>query len=122
MLSSDQKDKINNALFIGMDLPAAYIYAGLSAEEISWADSQESLQAQWAAQMKAKEYALLQDMQTASRVQVENGNTTGTQWLLEHLFSRYAGKASESPGTINLNIKNQDASDITEVHNAKDTK
>jgi len=122
MISSEQMDKIHNALFIGMDLAAAYIYAGLSAEEISWADGQANLQAQWSSSMKEKEYSLLQDMQKATNIQVASGNTTGTQWLLEHLFSRYAGKAPESAGTINLNIKSQDTSDIVEVHNQGENK
>jgi hypothetical protein len=118
MISQDKRDKIYNALLIGMALEDAYIYAGLTEAEIVAVNDDTSLQLEWKQLTKAFEFDLLSRMGEISQKQVRMGKEGATTWMLEKLFPRYSGKPQGDVGTININITSQpDDDDCVEIHN-----
>jgi hypothetical protein len=115
-LTDDQRDQIYNGLIVGMSPEDCFLFAGLSAETINWIADDDEIQ-MWIHQtQKLLEYNLLQNMHKGSEIQISNGKTEGTQWLLERLYSRYSQKATPDTGTINLVLKRgEDTSDIETV-------
>lgn len=117
MITQDKRDKIYNALLIGMALEDAYIYAGLTADEIVQVNEDTKLQAEWHQLIKSFEFSLLSDLQDVIRKQAKMGKEAALTWSLEKMFPRYSGKPQGDVGTININIQNQaDDDDCVEIH------
>lgn len=117
VLTQAKQDKIYNALLIGMTLEDAYIYAGLSPDEIVGVNEDPVLQRQWHQILKEFEFALLKRMDSISRKQEKMGKEAATTWMLEKMFPRYSGKPQGDVGTININITPQaDDDDCVEYH------
>lgn len=117
MITQDKRDKIYNALLIGMALDDAYIYAGLTADEIVQVNEDSKLQAEWHRLIKSFEFGLLNQLQDIARKQAKMGKEAATTWMLEKMFPRYSGKPQGDVGTININITNQkDDDDCVEIH------
>lgn len=116
-LSRDKKDNIYNALVVGMALEDAYIYAGLTEQEIKSATEDDLLQSEWRQIIKGHEFSLLSRMQEISAKQARMGKEAATTWMLEKMYPRYSGKPQGDIGTITLNIQNQkDDNDCVEIH------
>lgn len=111
MLTQDKKDKIYNALLVGMALEDAYIYAGLTPQEITEVTEDDRAQAEWRQLIKGFEFGLLGRMNEISQKQSRMGKEQATEWMLEKLFPRYSGKPQGDIGTININIQNQPGDD-----------
>lgn len=111
MISQDKKDKIYNALLIGMALEDSYIYAGLSADEITYVSEDDALQSEWRQLTKAFEFDLLHQINDISKKQAKMGKEAATTWMLEKMFPRYSGKPQGAVGSITLNINNQSEDD-----------
>lgn len=117
MISQDKKDKIYNALIIGMALEDAYIYAGLTQDEIKRVSEDDVLQAEWRSIIKSFEFTLLTRLDEVSKKQARMGKEAATTWMLEKMFPRYSGKPQGDVGTININITPQaDDDDCVEIH------
>ena len=117
MISQDKKDKIYNALIIGMALEDAYIYAGLTPDEIKRVSEDDVLQAEWRSIIKSFEFSLLTRLDEVSKKQSRMGKEAATTWMLEKMFPRYSGKPQGDVGTININITPQaDDDDCVEIH------
>lgn len=110
ILTQEKKDRIYNALIIGMDLSDAYIYAGLTPTEVEAVSNDTELQLEWKRMGKEFEYGLLQRITEISKKQERVGKEAATTWMLEHMVPRYGSKAAPEVGTININIK-EDAQD-----------
>lgn len=118
MIIQAKRDRIYNALLIGMTLDDAYIYAGLTPDEIVEVTEDDQLQRQWRQVTKEFEYGLLDRMNSISRKQEKMGKEAATAWMLEKMFPRYSGKPQGDVGTININIQSQaDDDSCVEVHN-----
>lgn len=111
VLTQEKKDRIYNALIIGMDLSDAYIYAGLSPTEIEAVSNDTELQLEWRRMGKEFEYGLLQRITEISKKQERVGKEAATTWMLEHMVPRYGSKAAPEVGTININIKDDPQDD-----------
>lgn len=111
MLTQDKKDKIYNALLVGMSLEDAYIYAGLTEQEIATVADDVRAQAEWRQLIKGFEFSLLNRMNEISQKQSRMGKEQATTWMLEKMFPRYSGKPQGDIGTININIQNQPGDD-----------
>lgn len=117
MISQNKRDKIYNALLIGMALEDAYIYAGLTEAEIVSVTEDTTLQLEWQQLIKSFEFDLLSQMKEISQKQVRMGKEAATTWMLEKMFPRYSGKPQGDVGTVNLNISySKDDSDCVEIH------
>ena len=117
MITQDKRDKIYNALLIGMALEDAYIYAGLTADEIVQVNEDTKLQAEWHQLIKSFEFSLLSDLQDVIRKQAKMGKEAALTWSLEKMFPCYSGKPQGDVGTINIHIQNQsDDDDCVELH------
>lgn len=117
MISQDKRDKIYNALIIGMALEDAYIYAGLTPTEIERVSNDDTLQAEWRSIIKSFEFSLLTRLDEVSKKQARMGKEAATTWMLEKMFPRYSGKPQGDVGTININITPQtDDDDCVEIH------
>ena len=108
MLRIDKKDKVYNALIIGMALEDAYIYAGLTADEIKEVSEDEALQLEFHQIIKSFEFGLLNQLNEVSKKQVKMGKETATTWMLEHMFTRYSGKPQEEGKIVNISFNNID--------------
>lgn len=117
MISQDKKDRIYNALLVGMALDDAYIYAGLTSEEIVRVSEDDVLQAEWRRLTKSFEFGLLNQLNDISKKQAKMGREGATTWMLEKMYPRYSGKPQGDVGTINININNQPGDDdCVEIH------
>ncbi len=103
MLSTEKEDRIYNALLVGMSLDDAYIYAGLTPQEIAYVSEDPVHQSKWARLYKEFEYGLLDNMSEIARKQVKIGKESATTWLLEKMFPRFIihffefGPSQQSP-------------------------
>lgn len=114
-LTTQQRDDIFNALIVGMAPEDAFLFAKLTPDEIAWIVDDAEIQA-WIQQTnKSLEFNLLQQMANGAKMQIANGKTDGTQWLLEHLFPRYSAKAAPDVGTVNFILKKEQTEDIETV-------
>lgn len=111
ILTQEKKDRIYNALIIGMDLSDAYIYAGLTPAEVEAVSNDAELQLEWRRMGKEFEYGLLQRITEISKKQERVGKEAATTWMLEHMVPRYGSKAAPEVGTININIKDDPQDD-----------
>lgn len=104
MLSQEKKDKIYNALLVGMALEDAYIYAGMTADEMEEAGNDLFLQAQWKSVQKSYELDLLNKLNQVADKQVKLGKESAITWMLEHMYPRYSGKPKDDVREIHLHI------------------
>lgn len=119
VLSQAKEDKIYNALVIGMALEDAYIYAGLTPEEIEAVAEDNEHQLKWRQLIKGFEFTLLNRMAEVSQKQAKLGKEQATTWMLEHMFPRYSGKPQNEGGEVHLHFSNVDPAtyDTVEVFN-----
>lgn len=119
MLTADKKDKIYNALVIGMTLEDAYLYAGLTPVEIEAVAEDDQLQAMWRGITKEFEFRLLNRLNDISVKQSKLGREQATTWMLEHMFPRYSGKPQNEGGEVHLHFNNVDPTtyDTVEIFN-----
>lgn len=115
MISQDKKDSVYNALLVGMTLEDAYVYAGLTPDEVVSVTEDMFLQAQWRQVMKSLELSLLTNMRTVADKQVKLGKSDATEWLLEHLFARYSGKPKDNGGEIHIHLNDTDPVELDTV-------
>ena len=123
MIKQDKKDSVYNALLVGMTLEDAYVYAGLTPDEVVAANEDMFLQSQWKQVMKSLEMSLLTNMKTVADKQMKLGKSDATEWMLEHLFSRYSGKPKENSGEIHIHLSDTDPKnlDTVEVYKGKES-
>lgn len=107
-LTQEKEDRIYNALIIGMALDDAYIYAGLTAQEIELVSEDTVLQTKFKKYVKETEYGLLKRMNDISQKQAKVGRESATTWMLEHMFPRYSGKPMSDMPDIHLHIDGTD--------------
>lgn len=119
MIEQNKKDKIYNALIIGMTLEDAYVYAGLTPDEVVAVSDDMFLQAQWRQQQKELEVSLLNNMKSVADKQVKLGKSDATEWLLEHLYPRYSGKPKDNGGEIHIHLADTDPKDLDTVEISK---
>lgn len=120
-ITIDKQDKVHNALVIGMSLDDAYIFAGLTPQEIEAVSEDTQLQVKWHQIIKEYEFGLLKRMNDISQKQAKVGRETATTWMLEHMFPRYSGKPMNDMPPIHLHIDaadpaNYDTVTINNVH------
>lgn len=121
-LSTEKEDKIYNSLIIGMALEDAYIYAGLTPQEIEKVVEDDYYQQKWRQLTKDFEYNLLNRLVSISEKQAKMGRETATTWMLEHMFPRYSGKPQNEGGEVHLHFNDVDPAtyDTVEIFNPKE--
>ena len=109
---------------VGIALEDAYIFAGLTAQEIEAVAEDTELQLKWHRIIKEYEYDLLKRMNDISQKQAKVGRETATTWMLEHMFPRYSGKPMNDMPDIHLHIDGADPAtyDTVTINNAPTTK
>ena len=119
ILTQAKEDKVYNALVIGMALEDAYIYAGLTPEEIEAVAEDNEHQLKWKQIIKGFEFTLLNRMDEISQKQAKLGREQATTWMLEHMFPRYSGKPQNEGGEVHLHFNNVDPAkyDTVEIFN-----
>ncbi len=119
-ITTEKQDKIHNALIVGMALEDAYIYAGLTPQEIEAVSEDITLQAKWHQIIKEFEFGLVKRMGDISQKQAKVGRETATTWMLEHMFPRYSGKPMSDMPDIHLHIDGTDPAnyDTVTINNA----
>ena len=115
-LTTDKMDKIHNALIIGIALEDAYIYAGLTPQEIEAVSEDAILQVKWHQMIKEYEFSLIKRMNDISAKQAKVGRETATTWMLEHMFPRYSGKPMNEHPPIHLHIDATDPAKLDTVN------
>lgn len=123
ILTQAKEDKIYNALVIGMSLEDAYIYAGLTPDEIEAISEDAAHQTKYKQLTKGFEFTLLNRMNEVSQKQIRAGRETATTWMLEHMFPRYSGKPQNEGGEVHLHFNNVDPAqyDTVEIFNPQPT-
>lgn len=118
MISQRKQDAIYNALVVGMAPEDAYIYAGLTPEEIEMVTSDVEYQYQLRSVLKGFEYGLLRDLREVQQQQAAMGKESAITWALEHMFPRYSNKQQTETGEVHLHFTNVDpaASDTVEIY------
>lgn len=114
-LTQEKEDRIYNALTIGMALDDAYIYAGLSPQEIEAIAEDTEHQLKYKKLIKEHEFGLLQRMTAISEKQAKLGREQATTWMLEHMYPRYSGKPMSDMPDIHLHIDGADPADYDTV-------
>jgi len=114
---SSLKDRICNAISIGMGRSDAYLLAEASPDEIELLEKDTVFLSRASSAERRLEERLLQKLGDVIDAQVRRGKHAALTWSLEHLFDRYyKGGAQDGPvGTINLKIGTTEGADI-EVH------
>lgn len=115
ILTQEKEDRIYNALVIGLALDDAYIYAGLTAQEIELIAEDPEHQIKYKKLIKEQEYKLLNRMNDISQKQAKLGRESATTWMLEHMFPRYSGKPMSDMPDIHLHIDGADPADYDTV-------
>lgn len=120
-ISPEKHDRLYDALIIGMAAEDAYIYAGLTGEEIEAVGHDEEIQAMIRQRSKEFEYSLLKQMGEIAKKQAKVGREQGTAWLLEKLYPRYSGKPQTEGGDIHLHFNDSDPAkmETVEIHSGK---
>lgn len=121
-ISPEKHDRLYDALVIGMAAEDAYVYAGLTGEEIEAIGQDEDIQAMIRQRSKEYEYALLKQMGEIAKKQAKVGREQGTAWLLEKLYPRYSGKPQTEGGDIHLHFNDSDPAklDTVEIHKGRE--
>lgn len=119
-ITTEKEDRIHNALIVGMALEDAYIYAGLTPQEIEAVSEDINLQTKWKRIIKEFEFGLVKRMGDISQKQAKVGRETATTWMLEHMFPRYSGKPMNDMPDIHLHIDGNDPAnyDTVKIMNA----
>lgn len=119
-LTQEKEDRIYNALVIGMALDDAYVYAGLTAQEIELISEDAEHQVKYKKLVKEQEFRLLNRMNDISQKQAKVGRESATEWMLEHMFPRYSGKPMTDMPDIHLHIDGNDPAnyDTVKIMNA----
>ena len=122
-ITTEKEDRIHNALIVGMALEDAYIYAGLTPQEIEAVSEDINLQTKWKRIIKEFEFGLVKRMGDISQKQAKVGRETATTWMLEHMFPRYSGKPMNDMPDIHLHIDATDPAnyDTVKIMNAAPT-
>lgn len=107
-LTQSKEDAIYNSLLVGMALEDAYIYAGLTEDEIETVSNDIDYQRKWRQLVKGFEFSLLNDLNHIAQKQVKMGKEGATTWMLEKLFPRYSNKPQAEVGEIHLHFKDED--------------
>lgn len=115
MFDTRKKDMIYNALLVGMSLEDAYIYAGLTEDEIVAVSENDALQMEYRRLTKNFEFSLLEQLGNIARKQEKLGKESATTWMLEHMFPRYAGKPQEEGKIVNISFNNVDPANLDTV-------
>lgn len=115
LLTQEKEDRIYNALVIGMALEDAYIYAGLSPQEIEAVTEDTEHQVKWHRIIKEFEFGLVKRMNDISQKQAKVGREQATTWMLEHMFPRYSGKPMNDMPPIHLHIDGTDPANYDTV-------
>jgi hypothetical protein len=119
ILTQEKEDRIYNALVIGMSLDDAYIYAGLTPQEIEAVAEDDAHQIKWKQIIKGFEFGLLDRLNKVSEKQAKVGRETATTWMLEHMYPRYSGKPMNDMPDIHLHIDSTDPIDYDTVRVVK---
>lgn len=121
MLTREKYDRLFDALVVGMAAEDAYIYAGLSAEEIEHVAEDENIQSMVRMRSKEFEYSLLKRMNDISQKQAKVGRETATAWMLEKMYPRYSGKPQTEGGDIHLHFNDSDPAKMgtVEIHSGQ---
>jgi len=114
-ITTEKQDKIHNALIVGMALEDAYIFAGLTPQEIEAVSEDITLQTRWHQIIKEFEFGLVKRMGDISQKQAKVGRETATTWMLEHMFPRYSGKPMNDMPDIHLHIDGADPANYDTV-------
>lgn len=122
ILTQQKEDRIYNALVVGMALEDAYIYAGLTPQEIEAVAEDAEYQIKWKRVSKEFEFGLLHRMDEISAKQARLGREQATTWCLEHMYPRYSGKPQNEGGEVHLHFSNVDPAtyDTVEIFNPED--
>lgn len=121
MVNSKKLDKVYNALVVGMAIDDAYIYAGLTPDEIAEVSVSTSLQAKWSEVQKSHEFFLLGKLGEVIEKQARLGKENAITWSLEHMYARYGGKG-QGGGDVHIHMSDTDPSefDTVEIHSVPD--
>lgn len=122
ILTQGKRDRLFDALIIGMAAADAYIYAGLTPTEIENIAEDTEIQALISQRSKEFEYSLLKRMNDISQKQAKVGRETATAWMLEKMYPRYSGKPQTEGGDIHLHFNDSDPAkmDTVEIHRGHD--
>lgn len=122
ILTQGKRDRLFDALIIGMAAADAYIYAGLTSTEIENIAEDTEIQALISQRSKEFEYTLLKRMNDISQKQAKVGRETATAWMLEKMYPRYSGKPQTEGGDIHLHFNDSDPAkmDTVEIHRGHD--
>lgn len=115
ILNQGKQDKIYNALLVGMSIDDAYIYAGLTPEEIADATEDTDLQYKWHRLSKEYEFGLLDKLSQVIDKQSRMGKEAALTWMLEKINPRYSSKPQPDTGHVHLHLDNSDPSALDTV-------
>lgn len=121
ILTQGKRDRLFDALIIGMAAADAYIYAGLTPTEIENIAEDTEVQALISQRSKEFEYSLLKRMNDISQKQAKVGRETATAWMLEKMYPRYSGKPQTEGGDIHLHFNDSDPAkmETVEIHSGQ---
>lgn len=114
-ISTTQEDAISNALLIGMAREDAFVYAGLSPQQIADIAEDEEWQSRLRKLEKEHEYDLLARLKSIITKQERAGKEGAVTWALEHMYPRYSNKPQEEGKQIIINFADNDPADDKEV-------
>lgn len=120
MIPPDKQSLIYNALMVGMALPEAYIFAGLTESEIAEANADDECQRQWASLTKKFEFQMLNKLNIVIDKQTNMGREQALTWLLERINPiRWGGKATvDSLPDVHIHLADESKmKEVMEVHN-----
>jgi putative heme degradation protein len=122
MVDAKKLDKVYNALVVGMAIDDAYIYAGLTPDEIAEVSVSTQLQARWSEVQKSHEFFLLGKLGEVIEKQARMGKENAITWSLEHMYARYGGKG-QGGGDVHIHMSDSDPGDFdtVEIHRKKDS-
>lgn len=120
MVDRAKLDKVYNALVVGMAIDDAYIYAGLTPDEIAEVSVSTQLQARWSEVQKSHEFFLLRKLGDVIEKQARMGKEGAVTWALEHMYARYGGKG-QGGGDVHIHMSDSDPADFdtVEIHRKK---
>lgn len=108
MTLNEKKDSVLNAIMVGMLPEDAYIFAGLTSEEINLLDKDDDFQRSIAQGSRVLEHQLLTQMRSIADKQMRMGKEGATTWLLEKLYPRYSSKPQEGTVPVTINLSQSD--------------
>lgn len=115
MINPVKHDRLFDALVIGMAPEDAYIYAGLTADEIEEISNDTQIQGMIKQRSKEFEYGLLKQLGDIAKKQAKVGREQATTWMLEKMYPRYSGKPQSEGGDIHLHFNDRDPAGMDTV-------